>query len=194
MLKENDIHWFPMRIRNSSLVRLEEMQKRLDAQGGIEQTYAPLRFMKVRDDKMDYANSLLNYIFVRSSFSELVRVKSLFEPLRFVMHPDYDENYNIRHEVLYVSDKKMEDYIRVTEQENEKVIFLNNMDYVCRPSQEVQITDGQFAGVVGRIKRVRGNRCVVIPIGKEMAVGVMDVPKCHLRYMTDREVKALEAE
>jgi transcription antitermination factor NusG len=56
----------------------------------------------------------------------------------------------------------------------------------------VQITDGQFAGVVGRIKRVRGNRCVVIPIGKEMAVGVMDVPKCHLRYMTDKEVKALE--
>ena len=192
MLKENDIHWFPMRIRNSSLVRLEEMQKRLDAQDGIERTYAPLRFMKVRDDKMDYANYLLNYIFVRSSFSELVRVKSLFEPLRFVMHPDYDENYNIHHEVLYVSDKKMEDYIRVTEQENEKVIFLNNMDYVCRPSQEVQITDGQFAGVVGRIKRVRGNRCVVIPIGKEMAVGVMDVPKCHLRYMTDKEVKALE--
>ena len=100
MLKENDIHWFPMRIRNSSLVRLEEMQKRLNAQDGIERTYAPLRFMKVRDDKMDYANYLLNYIFVRSSFSELVRVKSLFEPLRFVMHPDYDENYNIHHEVL----------------------------------------------------------------------------------------------
>ena len=41
-----------------------------------------------------------------------------------------------------------------------------------------------FAGVVGRIKRVGGNRCVVLPIGNEMAVGILDIPRAFLRYLT----------
>ena len=77
----------------------------------------------------------------------------------------------------------MADYKLFTEKENEKVIFLDNMDYVCKPSQVVQITEGQFAGVIGRIKRIGGNRCVVLPIGEEFALGVMDLPRKYLRYL-----------
>ena len=197
MLKENETHWFPMRIRNSSLTRLEEMQKRLDACQEITATYAPLHFIRVSMTKMDFAKYLLNYIFVRSTFASLVKVKSnqeLFEPLRFVVHPEYDDKFDAHRTVLTISDKKMDDYMRITEEENKKVIFLNNMDYVCRKSQEVQITEGQFAGVLGRIKRIGGNRCVVVPIGREMAVGVMDVPRSCLRYLTADEISALEAE
>ena len=140
---------------------------------------------------MDFAPFLLNYIFVRSTFDNLVTMKKnqeLFEPLRFVMHPALDEGLNKHNEVLYIPDRKMDDYIRVTKEENEKVIFLNNMTYACKPSQEVQITEGRFAGIVGRIKRIRGQRCVVLPIGNEMAAAVVDVPNKNLRYLTDKEV------
>ena len=188
MLKENETHWFPMRVRNSSIPRLNLMKERLDGQKEADiETYIPLAFLSVSDKKMDFAPVLLNYIFVRSSFAKLVKVKSnleLFEPLRFVMHPAYDEHLDSHDEVLFISDKAMDDFRRLTEKENKKVIFLNNMDYVCRPSQEVQITEGEFAGVIGRIKRVGGNRCVVLPIGREMAVGVMNVPRSHMRYLT----------
>ena len=186
--KENDLHWFPMRIRNSSVSRLETMMERLNKQEDIDETYAPLGFIKVSMNKMDFAPLLVNFIFVRSTFAKLVSVKSnheYFEPLRFVMHPVYDENFERHNEVLYIGDKQMEDYKRVTKQENDKVIFLNNLNYACKPSQEVQITEGEFAGVIGRIKRIGGVRCVVMPIGNELAPAIIDVPNKHLRYLNN---------
>ena len=195
--KENDLHWFPMRIRNSSLSRLEKMKERLDKHDDVDETYAPLGFIKVNMTKMDFAPFLLNFIFVRSTFAKLVSVKSnleQFEPLRFVMHPVFNEKYDRHEEVLYILDKQMEDYKRVTAKENEKVIFLDNLDYACKPSQEVQITEGEFAGVIGRIKRIGGVRCVVLPIGKEIAPAIIDVPSKHLRYLTDKEIEKLNEE
>lgn len=195
--KENDLHWFPMRIRNSSLSRLEKMKERLDKHDDVDETYAPLGFIKVNMTKMDFAPFLLNFIFVRSTFAKLVSVKSnleQFEPLRFVMHPVFNEKYDRHEEVLYILDKQMEDYKRVTAKENEKVIFLDNLDYACKPSQEVQITEGEFAGVIGRIKRIGGARCVVLPIGKEIAPAIIDVPSKYLRYLTDKEIEKTNEE
>ena len=196
MLSENDLHWFPMRIRNSSVARLETMMDRLARSEDVEDAYAPLSFIKVSMKKMDFAPSLLNYIFVRATFGKLVKVKSnreRFEPLRFVMHPVYDEKYVRRDEVLYISDKKMEDYQRLTAEKNEKVIFLDNPNYAFKPSQAVQITEGEFTGIVGRIKRIKGLRCVVLPIGNEMAAAVVDIPSKHLRYLTDEEARNYES-
>ena len=174
MLKGNETHWFPMRIRNSSLSRLKTMMERLDHHQDIEATYAPMSFIKVSMTKMDFAPVLVNYIFVRSTFEKLVTVKQnqeQFEPLRFVMHPVYDDQLNRQDEVLFVSDREMEDYIRVTKEECDKVIFLDNIAYA------------RFAGVTGRIKRIKGKRCVILLIGSELAAAVVDVPNKHLRYL-----------
>jgi transcription antitermination factor NusG len=195
MLKENEPHWFVMRIRNSSIARLQTMLERLDKEDDVAETYAPLGFIKVSKTKIDFAPFLLNYIFVRSDFQKLVKVKSnqqLFEPLRFVMHPVSDENF-VRHvEPLFLSDKSMHDYMRMTKEENDRIVFLNNMQFANKVSKEVQITEGEFAGVIGRIKRIKGLRCVVLPIGSEMAAAVVDVPNKYLRYLTDEEVRKIE--
>jgi len=195
MLKVNELHWFPMRVRHSSIPRLERLKERLDRQEDIVETYVPTAFLKVNAHKMAFAPVIVNYIFVRATYTGLLGVKSnqeLFEPLRFTMHRVYDESYNCSDEVLYISDKRMDDFMRVTASENEKVIFLDNLNYAFRPSQGVQITDGQFAGVIGRIKRIKGNRCVVIPVGMELAVAVCDVPRAHLRYLTPDEIAEAE--
>ena len=194
MLKEKEVHWFPLRIRNSSLSRLEMLKDRLDREEDVLETYIPYAFVKVNAQKMDFTPSLLNYIFVRISLEKLRKIKddkSHYEPLRFIMHPVYDEDYNKGTEVLYVSDKRMDDFVRVTSEANEKVIFLDNLDYACRPSQEVQITDGPFAGVIGHIKRIRGNRCVVIFIGRELAAAVTDLPRRFLRYLHPEEATSV---
>lgn len=172
--------------------RLEIMERRLNRHKDVAETYIPLGFIKVSSTKMGFAPSFLNYIFVRSTFQALVRLKSdkeQFEPLRFVMHPVFDEKYERHNEVLTMSDKEMEDFMRVTREENEKVIFLENMKYATKASREVQITKGEFAGVIGRIKRIKGYRCVVLTIGNEMAAAVIDVPNSHLRYLTDKEME-----
>lgn len=204
MLKENDYHWFPMRIRNSSFARLQQMKERLDKHKGIleEQgitfdTYTPLGLVKLKTAEIKLAPCLVNYIFVYSTLIELKSIKKnlgLFEPLRFIMHPARDENLGVYSEVLYIPDRSMHDFIRVTKEENDKVIFIDNMDYACKVSREVQITQGPFSGVIGRIKRIKGKRCVVLLIGNEMAAAVVDVPNRYLRYLTDDEVNALETD
>ena len=202
MIDENKLHWFPMRIRNSSLPRLNLMLERLETQKQLLaedhiflDAYAPMRFIKVSMTKMDFAPYLLNFVFVRSTFSNLVKLKSnqeLFEPLRFVMHPAYDEKYNRQDEVVIVSDKVMTDYRQLTESENDNIIFLRDLQYALKPSQAVQIIEGQFTGVVGRIKRVRGKRCVVLTISDSQAAAIVDVHRNHLRYLTDEEARELQ--
>jgi transcription antitermination factor NusG len=172
-----------------------DKEKKHLGQSVILDTYVPLNFIKVSMNKMDFAPSLLNYIFVHSTFQKLVEIKHSradFEPLRFVMHPSYDEKYERHDEVLTISDKVMSDYIRITAEENEKIVFLKDLKFACKPSREVQIVEGPFAGVIGRIKRIRGSRCVVLPIGEEQAVAVMDVPNKFLRYLTDEEILKLK--
>lgn len=200
MLIENEPHWFPMRIRYSSLSRLEKMvenfekeKKRLGDSVMLD-TYVPLNFIKVSRTKMDFAPYLLNYIFVHSTFKDLVEIKHSredFEPLRFIMHPAYDEKDERHDEVLTMSDKMMSDYMRITAEENDKIVFLKDLRFACKPSREVQIIEGEFTGVIGRIKRIGGARCVVLPIGEEQAAAVVDVPNKFLRYLTDEEVRLL---
>ena len=203
MLKENDLHWFPMRIRHSSLSRLEQMIERFDkektllGESFLLDTYVPLNFIRVSMTKLDFAPYLLNYIFVYSTFQNLVQLKhdnEAFEPLRFVMHPVYDDDYTRRDEVLTVSDKVMADYMRMTAEANDKIVFLRDLKFACKPSREVQIIEGQFTGVIGRVKRIRGARCVVLPIGEEQAAAVIDVPNSMLRYLTDDEIRKLKGE
>ena len=120
MLSKDEVHWFPLRIRNSSLVRLQTLKDRLDQQADIEATYVPLSFIKVSLTKMDFAPFLLNYLFVRTTYEKLLAIKQnqeLFEPLRFVMHPALDDDLNKHNEVLFIPDRNMEDYIRVTKEE-----------------------------------------------------------------------------
>ena len=170
------------------------MLERLDSHQDIEATYAPLGFIKVSMTKMDFAPVLVNYIFVRSTLDKLLAIKQdheRFEPLRFVMHHVLDEGLNRHREVLYITDRKMEDYIKVTKEENDKVIFLDNMTYASKPSKVVQITEGKFAGIIGRIKRIRRQRCVVLPIGNEIAAAVVDIPNSQLRYLTEEEIARL---
>ena len=204
MLKENEYHWFPMRIRNSSIARLQQMKERLDLHKGILEgqgitfdTYTPLGLVKLKSSEIKLAPCLVNYIFVYSTLMELKSIKKnleIFEPLRFVMHPARDEKMDVYSEVLYIPDRNMQDFIRVTKEENDKVIFLDNMEYACKVSREVQITQGPFSGVIGHVKRIKGMRCVVLLIGNEMAAAVVDVPNKYLRYLTDEEVNALETD
>ncbi len=188
MLKRDEIHWFPLRIRHSNASRLLRLQALLDEEPGVERTFIPMRFKKVAAEKMDFAPAVDNLLFIRVTYDDLSRIKekkALYEPIRYIMHPVLEPDNTEHSEVLYVADAMMDDFIRVTSEESDKVVWLDNLDFACKPSQAVQITEGQFAGVKGRIKRIQGNVCVVIPIEQTAAVAIRNLPRKHLRYLSD---------
>ena len=188
MLKRDEIHWFPLRIRHSNASRLLRLQALLDEEPGVERTFIPMRFKKVAAEKMDFAPAVDNLLFIRVTYDDLSRIKekkALYEPIRYIMRPVLEPDNTEHSEVLYVADAMMDDFIRVTSEESDKVVWLDNLDFACKPSQAVQITEGQFAGVKGRIKRIQGNVCVVIPIEQTAAVAIRNLPRKHLRYLSD---------
>ena len=188
MLKRDEIHWFPLRIRHSNASRLLRLQALLDEEPDVERTFIPMRYKKVSDQKMDFAPAVDNLLFIRVTYDDLSRIKekkALYEPIRYIMHPVLEPDNTEHSEVLYVADAMMDDFIRVTSEESDKVVWLDNLDFACKPSQAVQITEGQFAGVKGRIKRIQGTVCVVIPIEQTAAVAIRNLPRKHLRYLSD---------
>ena len=74
----------------------------------------------------------------------------------------------------------MEDFIRVSSAEDERVIFLNYSSYLAKPGQRVKVTQGHFAGVEGVIKRINNNKRVVVQIDGVAAVAITYVPTEHL--------------
>lgn len=186
MLDRTEALWFPMRVSYSSASRLVRLKESLDQEIDVLDTYIAMQYKRV-GDKMMYTPAISNLIFVRTSFSCLSDIKKLatFQPLRYIMHPVMERDGWVHSEALYVPDSLMNDFIRVTAEANEKVIYLDNIEFACKPGQKVQITQGAFAGVKGVIKRIKGNVCVVVPIENTIAAAITGVPRKHLRYLSD---------
>ena len=188
MLNETDIHWFPLRISHSSTPRLMRLKALLDNEDVVLQTFVPMEFRLVSDTAMAFVPAISNLIFVRITLQNLRVIKAnkqLYEPLRYIMRTVIDADDRRQSEVLYVADTKMDDFIRVSSIATDQVVFLNNLDFACRPSALVQITEGPFAGVKGRIKSFKKHLCVVIPIEDVAAVAITNVPKKHLIYLPE---------
>lgn len=180
--------WYAMRISYSSAPRLMRIKGILDKDARVFRTYVAMKYQKVKD-KMTFAPAVNNLIFVYTTYENmrLIKKDSLYSSLRYIMHRVSDDNDTVHSEPIYVQEKLMNDFIRVTEEANEKVVYLDNLSFACKPGQKVQITDGQFAGVKGVIKRIQGNICVVLPIKNTIAAAITGVPRSHLRYITDEE-------
>ena len=191
MLKDTDIHWFPLRISHSSPSRLMNLKAFLDREEDVEQTFVPMEYRRVNDTKMDFVPAISNLLFIRVTLQCLRTIKAnkqLYEPLRYIMRTVVDAEDCRQSEVLYVADGKMDDFIRVSSQATDQVVFLNNLDFACRPSALVQITEGPFAGIKGRVKSFKKHLCVVIPIEDVAAVAITNVPKKCLLYLPEEAV------
>ena len=163
----------------------------LDREEDVEQTFVPMEYRRVNDTKMDFVPAISNLLFIRVTLQRLRTIKAnkqLYEPLRYIMRTVVDAEDCRQSEVLYVADGKMDDFIRVSSQATDQVVFLNNLDFACRPSALVQITEGPFAGIKGRVKSFKKHLCVVIPIEDVAAVAITNVPKKCLLYLPEEAV------
>ena len=180
--------WYPLRISYSSDSRVMKLKDLLDNEDGVE-TYVPMTYKRV-DSRLQLVPALNNILFVYTTFAKLETIKNnktLYEPLRYMMHFVTEENGVKHSEVIYVPDQSMNDFIRVTSTQNEHVEYLRNMDFVYRPGTKVQIVDGVFKGVKGIVKRIKKNMCVVVPVGGVAAVAITSIPRSFLEGLVDAE-------
>lgn len=161
--------WYPMRVTYG---RGMMVKSHLDEMG-IE-SFIPMRWeMENGVERMEPA--IHNLIFVRSTQETLTRLKIEkrdFEPLRYMMvHNALGET-----EIMTVPDREMNNFIMAVSVKESSMFLTDDSDYFSKIGRMVRITEGQFKGVVGVVKRIKKNRCVVVRIQGVAAVVIANVP------------------
>lgn len=185
MINNQDSHWYPMRVAYGNSRRLLALSQLLEERHRVH--YLPMEYV-TKGEKLEQVPAVSNLLFVQTSLEDLFSLKKTaeFKDLRFIMRPIPD-NKDRQQEVVWVRDREMEDFIRVTSERNEKVLYLNNLDFALRPGARVEVKDGPFAGVQGIVKSLQKHLCVVLPVGGVMAVAILNIPKKSLIYLPQED-------
>lgn len=122
-----------------------------------------------------------NLLFVKSSqefLTELKTTRTELSPLRYMMkRPLPGEE---KSEIITVPDQQMENFMKVASVQDDRVMFLENNDFVNKVGQRVKVTEGYFAGVEGIIKRINKNKRIVVQLEGVAAVAIAFVPASQL--------------
>ena len=125
----------------------------------------------------------LNIIFVRSTQDEITRQKMFNDELsylRYKMNVCHDEE--TPSEIMTVPDREMNNFMMVTQRDDERVEYLTYTDFLDKEGRKVKVVDGDFAGVEGQIKRIRKDRVVVVCIRGITAVA-LQIPFNQLEFI-----------
>ena len=86
---------------------------------------------------------------------------------------------------LTVPDKPMEDFIKVSSTLDEDLIYLTDISDKLREGQMVKVRSGSFAGVTGRIVRIRKSRRIMVELPGSLAVASTYVSQENVEIVTE---------
>ena len=161
-----EMRWFVMRVTYSRELKAQKLLQ----EEGVE-CFIPM-LCERNNEKKSYVPAAHNLIFVYSSRDFLDNYKRKVEsvcPLRYMM----DRSTNLP---IVVRDKEMEDFIRVTADMDEGVLYLDNPSVVAEKGTPVEIVSGPFKGVQGKLLRIRRDRKVVLQLAGLIAVAADGIP------------------
>lgn len=170
--------WYPLR---ATYGRSLQMQELLRARG--METFVPMREETAREGgrlRHRRVPAVSGLLFVRGTRERLTRLKhecAEAAPLRFIMRravaaPDAPA------QVITVPARQMDHFMRVCQGPADQVTYLAASELAPgRQATPVRITSGPFAGVEGTLRRIRGNRRVVVEIPTIAGVCIEFVPR-----------------
>ena len=132
-------------------------------------------------EKECYVPAVHNLIFVHSTRDFLDSYKRKVErdcPLRYMM----DRSTGLP---MVVRDKEMEDFIRVTAEKDEGILYLDNPSVIVTKGTSVELVSGPFKGVKGKLLRIRRERKVVLQLAGVVAVAVDGIPMQWCKVIDD---------
>ena len=190
-MNRHELQWFPLRVSYSSPARLLQLQEQLSGETAVSDCYVPMEY-RMTPEGMRSVPAITNLLFIQACYEQLAELRQdrVYAPLRYIMHPVVDDRGQQHSEVLTVPDAQMRQFIRVTSERSDQVVYLQNLAFACRPGARVMITEGPFAGVEGTVKSLKKHLCVVVPIKDVAAVAITGIPRRHLIYIdhTDNDV------
>ena len=177
-MQEPDVlHWYPLRVTYS-----RELKVRGILQTAGYECFVPMVFRtEVRDgvESRKTVPAVNNLCFVKAVRGELDLVREK-NGLKSYTSYIWDR---VTRMPLTVPDKAMDDFIRVSETMRDDVLYLHEINPKLRQGQKVRIKEGPFAGVEGRVVRVRKSRRVMVELPGIFAVATGYVPEDKLEII-----------
>ena len=143
---------------------------------GKFETFIPKCYKTVeRFEKRHYelTSCISNLLFVYGSRNQIEEERQKHIEIK------YDKKYhqlnfikNHENEIIKVQNKQMEDFIRVSNLPAEELIPLDIREGESLTGQRVKVIDGPLVGIEGFIKRIEGNKRVVVTIDGMLATAL----------------------
>ena len=174
------VHWFPMRVTYHREMKIKTLLDEI----GVE-TFLPMHWEMVETKNGGKKRMLLpaihNLVFVKSTqefLTELKMTRTEFAPMRYIMKRPMSKGE--KGEIVFVPDQQMENFMRVASVQDDRVMFLENNDFINKIGQHVKVIDGYFSGVEGVVKRINKNKRIVVQLEGIAAVAIAFVPANQL--------------
>lgn len=169
--------WYPMRVTYSRELKVKTELDRLGVECFVPMTYKVVesRINGTTELRRELVPAISNLVFVRSTqeiITELKRTNEVLEPLRYMM----DHTNGAEPEIMTVTDKAMENFMRVAMKSDDSVMFLDENTIVGKEGKRVKIMGGAFEGVEGVIRRVKRCKRVVVELEGVASVAIAHVP------------------
>lgn len=187
--RRKQLLWYPMRVAYGRPERMRRIGEQLSEEG-IEY-FLPMRLeiQKTADWDVckDYVPAIQGLIFVHASQEQLTALKMTrrdFEPMRYVTNHVAESGLD---RILVVPDRQMENFMKVASIRDGRVVILDYTEFLAEPGKRVRVTQGEFEGSVGTIKRIKKSQCVVVQIEGVAAVAIAFVPSSWLEELSEAD-------
>lgn len=130
----------------------------------------------------EFVPAIHNLIFVRTTPREMKVLKKEVSILQYCVRREDGRNIPI-----IVPDEDMEQFIAITNLQNEKLIFLRPDEINLKKGTHVRVVGGPFDGIKGTFLKVKGvrNRRIVIRIGEVAAVAMAEISPDLIEILHD---------
>ena len=166
----NDEAWYAMRVTYGRELKIQA------AMNGKFETFIPKCYKTVeRFGKRHYelTSCISNLLFVYGTKNQIeeerqkqaeIKNDKKWHLLNFIM--------NHENKMITVPNKQMEDFIRVSNLPAEELLPLDIREGESLTGQRVKVIDGPLVGIEGFIKRIEGNKRVVVTIDGMLATAL----------------------
>ena len=182
------IFWYVLRVSYGRIAKAKELLET----AGLE-TYAPLRYKQVtlQGKKKLVTDFLLPaFIFVHAS---LIQIETLLHDVKsteahslvsiYYDHTTYRSDAPDRNPPLTIADEVMANFIKLTSIHNPHIIPVTSANIEFKLGDQVVVTEGEFAGVYGRVSRLAGQQRVVVALFSGCLVASAYVPRGAMKFI-----------
>lgn len=156
--------WYPLRVTYGRELKLKDRLDKLQLASFIPMTYKQIE--KDGRRRRALVPAINNLCFVHATRCAIDDLRSqLKETIPF--HYIWDRATSLP---IVVPDKAMDDFIRVSSSIDDDIIYISDVSPLLKSGQKVRVIAGPFAGIEGKVVRIRKAKRVMVELPEMLAV------------------------